>query len=81
MNQVSVDSDVLEFLKALYFGAYTNPYEAASRSTYRDMNRTIRFGNLEVAARENIRKTIDELFETEIISVMKKKQTQMEYDN
>lgn len=81
MNQVLVDSDVLEFLKALYFGAYTNPYEAASRRAYRDMNRTIRFGKLGVTARENIRKTIDKLLETEIISIMKKKQTQMEYDN
>lgn len=81
MDQVSVDSDVLEFLKALYFGAYTNPYEAASRRAYRDMNRTIRFGNLEVTARETVRKIIDGLLETEIISITQKKQTQMEYDN
>lgn len=81
MSQESVDSDVLEFLKALYFGAYTNPYEAASRRAYRDMNRTIRFGNLEVAIRENIRNIIDDLLETKIISIMQKKQTQMEYDN
>lgn len=73
MSQISVDLDVLEFLKALYFGAYTNPYEAASRRTYRDMNRTIRFSNLEVVARENIRKIIDKLLETEVVSIMKEK--------
>lgn len=77
MNQVSV----LEFLKTLYFGAYTNPYEAASRRAYLDMNRTLRFGNLEVVARKNTRNIIVELLETEIISIMKKRRTQMEYDN
>jgi hypothetical protein len=81
MNQVSVDSDVLEFLKGLFFGAYINPYEAASRRAYRDLNRTIRFGNIEDVTREKIRKIIDELLETEIISIMQKKQTQLEYDN
>ncbi|MEG0169755.1 MAG: hypothetical protein RR658_06935 [Anaerorhabdus sp.] len=58
----------MEFLKALYFGAYTNPYEAASRRAYRDMNRTIRFSDLEVTARETIRKIIYEKLKTEIIS-------------
>ncbi|MEG0282522.1 MAG: hypothetical protein RR662_05030 [Clostridia bacterium] len=68
-------------MKAVYFGAYTNPYKAASRRAYRDMNRTIRFGNLEVLVRENIRNTIDELLESEIVSIMEEKQSQKEYDD
>ena len=42
-NQVAVDSNILEFLKMLYFGVTDNPFEAASRSAYTDMCRTIRF--------------------------------------
>lgn len=40
---VCVDGRILDFLKILYFGVTDNPVEAASRSAYTDMCRTIRF--------------------------------------
>ena len=43
MEVVTVDKDILDFLKAIYFGSYSNPYTAASNRAYLDMNRTIRF--------------------------------------
>ena len=42
-RMISVDSKILDFLKMLYFGVTDNPFEAASRSAYTDMCRTIRF--------------------------------------
>lgn len=36
-NQVVVDSNIIEFLKMLYFGVTDNPFAAASRSAYTDM--------------------------------------------
>lgn len=43
----NVDSDILNFLRVIYFGSYTNPYKAASSRAYLDMNRTIRFKGLD----------------------------------
>lgn len=42
-SMTSVDTKILDFLKMLYFGVTDNPFEAASRSAYTDMCRTIRF--------------------------------------
>lgn len=42
-SMISVYSKILDFLKMLYFGVTDNSFEAASRSTYTDMCRTIRF--------------------------------------
>ena len=42
----SIDADSLEFLKAVYFGSEANPYVAAAKRAYLDMNRTIRFNGL-----------------------------------
>ena len=36
-NQVVVDSNIIEFLKMLYFGVTDNPFAAARRSAYTDM--------------------------------------------
>lgn len=62
-NQVTVDSNVLEFLKMLYFGVTDNPFEAASRSAYTDMCRTIRFHGKNGEA---LRKYVDALLEERI---------------
>lgn len=62
-NQVAVDSNILEFLKMLYFGVTDNPYEAASRSAYTDMCRTIRFCGKNGEA---LRKSVDVFLEERI---------------
>lgn len=62
-HQVTVDSNILEFLKMLYFGVTDNPFEAASRSAYTDMCRTIRFHGKNGEA---LRKSVDVLLEERI---------------
>ncbi len=46
ITYTTVDTDALDFLKVIYFGVITNPYEAASKRAYLDMNRTIRFNGM-----------------------------------
>lgn len=41
------EKDILEFFKYSYFGNLKDPIEAASNRAYRDMCRTIRFGNFQ----------------------------------
>lgn len=74
----NVDSDILNFLRVIYFGAYTNPYKAASSRAYLDMNRTIRFKGMDERIRVVLREQIDHLIEDRIkkISVS----SQEEYD-
>lgn len=62
-TMVSVDSKILDFLKMLYFGVTDNPFEAASRSAYTDMCRTIRFYGKNG---DTLRKTVDGLLEDRI---------------
>lgn len=63
IHQVTVDSNILEFLKMLYFGVTDNPFEAASRSAYTDMCRTIRFHGKNGEA---LRKFVDVFLEERI---------------
>ena len=63
VHQVTVDSNILDFLKMLYFGVTDNPFEAASRSAYTDMCRTIRFHGKNGEA---LRKSVDVLLEERI---------------
>lgn len=72
--EVTVDGKVLEFLKTLYFGVIDNPFEAASRSAYTDMCRTIRFNGKNGSS---LRKFVDILLEEkipELISVKDEKE-------
>ena len=62
-NVVTVDSKILDFLKTLYFGTTDNPFEAASRSAYTDMCRTIRFKGKNGYF---LRRTVDILLEDKI---------------
>ena len=55
IETVTVDKDSLDFLRAIYFGAYKDPYEAASNRAYRDMNRTIRIKGLDAEKRNGLR--------------------------
>ena len=62
-SMVSVDGKILDFLKMLYFGVTDNPFEAASRSAYTDMCRTIRFNGKNG---DMLRKAVDSLLEERI---------------
>ena len=62
-RMISVDSKILDFLKMLYFGVTDNPFEAASRSAYTDMCRTIRFNGKNG---DMLRKAVDALLEERI---------------
>ena len=66
ITYTTVDTDALDFLKVIYFGVITNPYEAASKRAYLDMNRTIRFNGMPEEKRTELRTTVTALLEKEI---------------
>lgn len=63
---VTVDKDALDFLKVIYFGAITDPYEAAAFRAYRDFNRTLRFEKMEKAQRYDLRQQATEVLRQRI---------------
>lgn len=66
ITYTTVDTDALDFLKVIYFGVITNPYEAASKRAYLDMNRTIRFNGMPEEKRSELRTAVTALLEKEI---------------
>lgn len=60
------EKDLLKFLKFLYFGDLSNPIKAASNRAYRDMCRTIRFGNFSKDDRVKLKKEVNSSLDTEI---------------
>lgn len=66
IEYVSVDKDVLDFLKVVYFGAIADPMAAASDRAYRDLNRTLRFNNMPQDKRDSLRQWVTDLFRAEI---------------
>lgn len=64
--ETKVDKDILDFLKAIYFGDFTDPLKAASSRAYRDMNRTIRFNGLPDAIRLALREKVNVVFDVEL---------------
>lgn len=64
--ETKVDKDILDYLKAIYFGDLTDPLKAANSSAYRDMNRTIRFNGLPDATRLALREKVNAVFDTEL---------------
>lgn len=72
IEYVSVDKDVLDFFKVIYFGAITDPMVAASDRAYRDLNRTIRFNNMPQGQRDSLRQKVAELFKKEIPTLVAK---------
>ena len=64
--ETRVDKDILDFLKAAYFGDYSNVLKAASGRAYRDMNRTIRFNGLPDKKRLEMREKVNSVLEEEI---------------
>lgn len=63
---VTLDQDIVAFLKVAYFGAITDPIEVASRRAYRDMNRTLRLQGATPATRWQCRQAVLDLFYQEI---------------
>ena len=80
IEYVSVDKDVLEFLKVIYFGGIKDPMDAACSHAYLDMNRTIRFCKMPEEKRIALRKKVLRLFKTEIPKIDKNCDTQENYD-
>lgn len=66
IRETKVDKDILDFLKAIYFGDITDPLKAASSRAYRDMNRTIRFHGLSDATRLELRKKVNLVLSKEL---------------
>lgn len=64
--ETKVDKDILDFLKAIYFGDFSDPLKAASSRAYRDMNRTIRFNGLPDATRLALREKVNAVFDVEL---------------
>lgn len=72
IESVTVDKDVLSFLRAIYFGTYKDRYEAAGNRAYRDMNRTIRFNGMEAEKRNTLRAETINLLRNEIEKIISK---------
>jgi len=70
MNFVSVDQDILNFLRVIYFNDISDPFAAASNRAYRDMNRTIRFDDLSDKKRESIRQEVTEFLREAISEIV-----------
>ena len=66
MMKIDVDKDILDFLKAIYFGDFSNSMKAASSRAYRDMNRTIRFNALPSSVRIELREQVTCVLDKEI---------------
>lgn len=64
--ETSVDEDILDFLKYVYFGDFSNPIEAASRRAYLDMNRTLRLKPLPDDVRLMLRRKVNSIFAEEL---------------
>ncbi|WP_296560846.1 hypothetical protein [uncultured Acetobacterium sp.] len=78
MEKVTVDKDVFDFLKYVYFKSLSNCYQSASRRAYLDMCRTIRFNNKNG---HETRKNVDALIEKEIKALIETGVvSQVEYD-
>lgn len=66
MEEIVVDKDIVDFLRGIYFGSYSNKFIAACSRAYRDMNRTIRFKDIDNSKREELRIIVYAYLEQEI---------------
>ena len=69
-EMITVEKDVLDYLKVIFFGPITDPYEAASTRAYRDFNRTLRFkdGNGD-EERKELRQQVTEILRERILLI------------
>lgn len=80
-EMVAVDKDALDFLKVIYFGAITDPFEAASFRAYRDFNRTLRFGDTGTETRKELRKQATSILRERIADIAEETHmTQEDFD-
>ena len=80
-EMVAVDKDALDFLKVIYFGTITDPFEAASFRAYRDFNRTLRFGDMGAGTRIELRKQATAILRERIADIAEETHmTQEEFD-
>lgn len=81
-DKVLVDTDVFDFLKAVYFGNCSDLIETASSRAYRDMNRTIRFNGVADNTRFELRCKVNEILKREIDELLAGNiKNQDEFDN
>lgn len=66
MESVTVDKDVLDFLKVIYFGVIKDPFESASFRAYRDFNRTLRFYDKNTETRLSLRQRATDILRQQI---------------
>lgn len=82
IEYVRVDKDILDFLKVVYFGSIKCPITAATHRAYRDLNRTIRFGEMPQEQRDELRNKVTAQFKQEIPTLVERGvRSQEEYDN
>lgn len=81
--ETKVDKDILDFLKAIYFGDFTDPLKVASSRAYRDMNRTIRFNGLQDATRLALREKVNGVFDIarDLLGITRPKVAWSSWDN
>lgn len=70
IEYVSVDKDILDFYKVIYFGAITDSMAATSNRAYLDLNRTIRFNKIPQEKRDSLRCSVTLLFKKEILALV-----------
>ena len=63
---VTIDKDSLDFLYAIYFGAFNDVYDAATSRAYRDLNRTIRYNGMSDEKRKLLRADVSNLIKNAI---------------
>ncbi|MCI5868791.1 MAG: hypothetical protein MR224_04690 [Dorea sp.] len=82
IEYISVDKDILDFYKVIYFGATSDPIAAASDRAYLDLNRTIRFNKMPQEKRDSLRHSVMLLFKKEIPSFVEAGvENQCDYDS
>jgi len=81
MSFVTVDQDILDFLKVIYFNDISDQFAAASNRAYRDMNRTIRFCGLSEDKRDTLRCEVTDFLREAIPEIVHTQNTdQKSYD-
>ena len=63
---ITVDKDILDYFKVVYFGTNPDRLEAAVFRAYRDFNRTLRLGALDSNERSELRKQVTIILKEEI---------------
>ena len=68
-NCVSVDADILTFLKIVLFGELADKYDSAMNRAYLDFNRTIRFGTLDHEQRNQLKDDAKQCIRDNVLNI------------